>query len=243
MINIVCLKWGDKYGPEYVNRLYNMCKKFYTNPFKFYCATDNAVDLNPEIQTLDLKDYEIPEGKFGGKVFTAEKIRLLNSFNEKTLLLDLDILIFNDITEYVDSIDLKDKPYFIENPWSDPVHIKRNYGKITCNINSSFVVGNKVTTETLKSKILNSNYDYFATKFRSLDKTLHYTCRDFINTHSKKSLVYSFNGGASYPDDMEVGKFRPEYDVCIFNNSHGKGLDIHDSSADWAIKYWESFDD
>ena len=24
---IICMKWGDKYGPEYVNRLYNMVSK------------------------------------------------------------------------------------------------------------------------------------------------------------------------------------------------------------------------
>lgn len=245
MINIVCLKWGDKYGPEYVNRLYNMCKKFYTNPFKFYCATDDSKGIIDDVNILDIKDFQIREGKWGGKVFTAEKIMLLRYFEEKTLLLDLDILILNDITEYVNSVDLEKFPYFIKNPWANQINLKRYYGSITCDINSSFVIGNKISMDLLHFKILDetfSNYDYYALKYRSLDKTLFYQCQDLINFHQDSKLVYSFNGGAHWPDDMEVGKFRPDYKICLFNNSHGEGLDIHDSNTNWAIEYWESFD-
>ena len=243
MLNIVCLKWGDKYGPEYVNRLYNMCTKFYTNPFTFYCATDNQVGIKPEINILDLKEFEVADGQWGGKVFTAEKIKLLNHFETKTLLLDLDILILSDITEYVDSVFLADKPCFIRNEWADQDNIKRNYGKITCDVNSSFVIGNKQSTANLNDKLFNNNYDYYSLKYRSLDKTLFYRFLSIIKFHDDKKLVYSFNGGASWPEDMEKGKYRPEYKVCLFNNSHGEGDDIHDSNTNWAIEYWESFDD
>ena len=30
---IICMKWGTKYGAEYVNRLYNMVKRNLTLPF------------------------------------------------------------------------------------------------------------------------------------------------------------------------------------------------------------------
>ena len=50
MLSILCLKWGDKYGPEYVNRLYNQCKEFIKLDFNFYCATDNSKNLNSKIQ-------------------------------------------------------------------------------------------------------------------------------------------------------------------------------------------------
>lgn len=246
MLNIVCLKWGDKYGPEYVNRLYNMCKKFYTNHFTFYCATDDSEGINKDIQILNYEDFKAPTGKWGGQVFTSEKIRLISYFEEKTLLLDLDVLILNDITEYVDSIELDSSPYFIKNAWADQYNLKRYYGKITCDINSSFVVGNKKSMSLLLFSIFGTNYgnyDYFALKYRSLDKTLFYHCQDLINFHDDPKLVYSFNGGAKWPEDMEVGKYRPDYKVCLFNNSHGQGLDIHDSNAEWAIEYWESFDE
>lgn len=243
MLNIVCLKWGTKYGPEYVNRLYSMCKKFYTAEFKFYCATDDSAGIRQEVNILDLAEFQVFDGAWGGRVFTAEKIKLLSNFNSKTLLLDLDILILNDITEYVNSVTLYNKPYVIRNTWANQHSIKRYYGSITCDINSSFVIGNNQSISFLKNKIFNKNYDYYALKYRSLDKTLFYVFQDDINFHEDKKLVYSFNGGASWPDDMERGKYRPDYKVCLFNNSHGEGSDIHDSNTNWAIEYWESFND
>ena len=37
MINIYTVKWGFKYGPEYVNRILEMCREHITQEFKFYC--------------------------------------------------------------------------------------------------------------------------------------------------------------------------------------------------------------
>jgi hypothetical protein len=54
MINIVCLKWGSKYGPEYVNRLYAGVKRNTTVPFRFWCFTDDASDIVPEVTTVPL---------------------------------------------------------------------------------------------------------------------------------------------------------------------------------------------
>jgi hypothetical protein len=54
MINIVCLKWGNKYGPEYVNRLYTGVKRNTTVPFKFWCFTDDATGIVPEVTTVSL---------------------------------------------------------------------------------------------------------------------------------------------------------------------------------------------
>ena len=41
-INVVCMKWGTMYGPEYVNNLYHMVKRNLTPPFRFVCFTDNG---------------------------------------------------------------------------------------------------------------------------------------------------------------------------------------------------------
>jgi hypothetical protein len=47
MINVCCVYYGDKYKPEYVQKLYNMVKRHLTIPFEFYCFTDhvNLFDL------------------------------------------------------------------------------------------------------------------------------------------------------------------------------------------------------
>jgi len=38
--NVVCYKFGDAYSSEYVNKLYHMCKKNITLPFRFICMTE-----------------------------------------------------------------------------------------------------------------------------------------------------------------------------------------------------------
>ena len=35
MIDIVCFKWGPKFGPEYVNNLYNAIQRHVTVPHRF----------------------------------------------------------------------------------------------------------------------------------------------------------------------------------------------------------------
>ena len=35
-MKIICLKWGDKFSHEHVNRLYKMVCKNYKNDFGFY---------------------------------------------------------------------------------------------------------------------------------------------------------------------------------------------------------------
>ena len=42
MKNVICMKWGDKFGPEYVNRLHRMVEKNLTIPHRFVCFTDNG---------------------------------------------------------------------------------------------------------------------------------------------------------------------------------------------------------
>jgi hypothetical protein len=41
MLNVACVKWGDAYGPEYVNRLCVMLERHLHVPFDFHCFTDD----------------------------------------------------------------------------------------------------------------------------------------------------------------------------------------------------------
>lgn len=47
---VVCVKQGDKYGPEYVNRLASMVRRHSTNPPRFVCFTENPEGLDPEVE-------------------------------------------------------------------------------------------------------------------------------------------------------------------------------------------------
>jgi len=239
MISILCLKWGDKYGPEYVNRLYNQCKEFINLDFNFYCATDNLKKINPEIKILDYNDYAIPVGKYGGKnqgkVFTAEKIKLIcdeKFYGTRVLLLDLDLLILKNLTNYLDNYH-PTKLALCESWWYDNKRFKRYYGKITCRLNSSFMYAYPENVKIISQELFNRNYDYYAFKFYSLDRTIQYNFLEHIEFHKDKKLLYSYSNSKS--------KRKLNYKVCIFNNSHGRGEDLHDLK-NWAYDYWKSYD-
>jgi hypothetical protein len=46
--NVICMKWGTKYGPEYVNRLYAMVRRHLTGDFRMVCLTDDPTGIRTE---------------------------------------------------------------------------------------------------------------------------------------------------------------------------------------------------
>ncbi|SET17982.1 glycosyl transferase [Paracoccus homiensis] len=105
----ICIKWGAKYGPEYVNRLYAMIARNVTPPFRLYCFTDDDSALHPDIaaRPLPVFDYEPPKRTFG----KWPKSRLWGDLGDVTgtvLFLDLDVIITGSLDEFFDYGDPED---------------------------------------------------------------------------------------------------------------------------------------
>ncbi|HCL85293.1 MAG TPA: hypothetical protein DIC45_02030 [Comamonadaceae bacterium] len=60
--HVICMKWGRKYGPEYVNRLYAMVRRHLGGDFNFVCLTDDAAGIRPEVQCLPIPPLDLPAG-------------------------------------------------------------------------------------------------------------------------------------------------------------------------------------
>lgn len=52
--NIICIKWGTLFGPEYVNRLYSGVRRNMKRPIRFMCMTEHAEGIHPDVEILDL---------------------------------------------------------------------------------------------------------------------------------------------------------------------------------------------
>lgn len=98
---ILCIKWGSRYGPEYVNRIYGMVARNITPPFQVVCFTDDARGVRPEVKCLPLPDLGCPvptnaPGKF-------RKVALWNAdlfgLTGVGLFLDLDIVITGSLDD------------------------------------------------------------------------------------------------------------------------------------------------
>jgi hypothetical protein len=103
MKNVICMKWGDRYGAEYVNKLYSMVKRNLTPPFRFICFTDNMQGIDQGIECHPMPGVYVPEKydcspwrKLG--VFTKD----LAELKGKVLFLDLDIIIIKNIDCFFD---------------------------------------------------------------------------------------------------------------------------------------------
>jgi hypothetical protein len=91
--NAVCLKYGDKYSAEYVNRLYRMVKRHTTGDVGFYCMTENAKGLDPEIKIVPLPSSVQLQGWWYKPYVFSKDFPVTG----KLLFLDLDIVIIDNI--------------------------------------------------------------------------------------------------------------------------------------------------
>jgi hypothetical protein len=96
---VLCMKWGTKYGPEYVNRLYGMVRRQLRGDFRFVCLTDRSDGVRDEVLCLPIPDLALPPGipeRGWTKLttFTAD----LHGLQGTALFLDLDVVIVDDIT-------------------------------------------------------------------------------------------------------------------------------------------------
>jgi len=93
MANIICMKWGAKFGPEYVNRLHSMVERNLTLPHRFVCFTDDPTGIAPGVEIRPLPPMDLPPGKERGwrKLSTFQSP--LADLKGPTLFLDLDIVV------------------------------------------------------------------------------------------------------------------------------------------------------
>ena len=233
MIKFITLKWGTKYGPEYVNRLHNSLKVHYKKPFQFVCFTDDSSGLNCDAVPLS----DLVTSTY--KVFTSEKLETFNKFQSgKFCLLDLDILIMNDLTAYFDQYDFCE-PRIIFNRWQDHSRIHNSYFVGDCFINSSFVTWKDDQLAWLY-KLYMDNINIVEYRYRSLDKFIFYSSFDRLHFHPE-NIVYAYSFGAKFPNDVEQYKYRPDYNIALFHTSHKEGLELHEAEG-WAKKMWYSYD-
>ena len=59
---VICMKWGTKYGPEYVNRLYAMVRRHLTGDFRMVCLTDDATGIRNEVECFPIPALDLPPG-------------------------------------------------------------------------------------------------------------------------------------------------------------------------------------
>ena len=251
MMNFICIKWGTKYGPHYVNNLYRMVQENYHNDFTFTCYTDDSTGLNCDTKDIPDIDPLHPKYWFGKENYCWDRSKFL-MFNSHNFLgydghwcfLDLDVIIQNDIT---DIHELSLKPRLIHVQWQNPNHkhdrkfidIRGTY------FSSSVMCWNKDQCEHIFWDAIEEEQQIFRTFYKGTDNYHYWRQRDFWK-NIPNDWVYSYNRGKSYPDDIKSHKYREECKFCLFNvdviKADNKQIKIDELEDDKLLRLWHGND-
>lgn len=105
-VNVLCLKWGTRYGPHYVNILFQSVKRHLRRPFRFYCCTDDGSGLMEGVEVIPFPSR--PLGFPSSKTWPDVMVKLvltrdgLGNLSGPTLFLDLDVAIMDEIDCFFD---------------------------------------------------------------------------------------------------------------------------------------------
>jgi hypothetical protein len=100
-VNVICIKWGTKYGPHYVNRLRSMVARHLSHPHRFVCFTDDAEGIDAEVEVHPLPEVRLPDGlpeRGWGKLGTFHEG--LAGLEGPTLFLDLDLVVVGSLDAF-----------------------------------------------------------------------------------------------------------------------------------------------
>ncbi len=233
-MHFLCMKWGNKYSPDYVNNLYKMVKENYSKRHKFICYTDDpeGIDKNIKIRTIPKVDSLHPDFWFGKENYCWDRSKFLVLNSHRWLrtkgpfcYLDLDVVIQNNID---DIFELSKTPHMIYTHWEDPSVLKdRRFQDVRGTLYNSSVMlwcnneGEKIYNDVIKHKDV-----VYKTFWKGTDN--YYPWREYQVVGDNywsflpKDWVYSYNRGQEFPNDLTEHLYRETAKFCIFDSPTGR---------------------
>lgn len=219
---IVCVKWGVKYGPEYVNRLYGMVSRNITPPFRVVCLTDDRTGIRPEVECFDLPELGVPQpkntlGKWRKQVLWAHEVPGLEGV---ALFIDLDSVVVGSLDDYF-SIGDPDDVYVARN-WARPLERlgQTSVFRFKVGSNPHLLEGVRADPQGIADKYgfeqhyvtanVNGGVKFWPeswTKHFRLHCLMPFPLRYFVRAHIPAgSRIITFPGGPN-PDDVVEGRW------------------------------------
>ena len=127
MQTIICMKWGSRYGPEFVNRLYSSVKRHTKRETSLYCFTDDVHGIDKNVICRPLPKISLPESI---SLTPWRKLSVwqypLNDLSGDILFLDLDLVITGNLDRF---FDYEPGSYCVIENWTQ---IGQNIGNTSC---------------------------------------------------------------------------------------------------------------
>lgn len=109
--NIVCIKWGTKFPPYYVNRLYAGVKRGLKRPFRFVCFTEHPEGIREEVEihplpVVPFEDEMVRAMTTGKRRGAWRKVTMAKpgevGLEGPTLVMDLDVVVVGNLDDLFD---------------------------------------------------------------------------------------------------------------------------------------------
>ncbi|MEQ1712065.1 MAG: hypothetical protein ABL908_11775 [Hyphomicrobium sp.] len=124
---VICIKWGTRYGADYVNRLASMIWRNTARPTRVICFTDDATGIDPRVVIQPLP--AIPNIPARVQWTGWRKLSLwqypLADLGGDVLFFDLDVVITGSIDEF---FDFEPGRFAVAENWSE---MGQNIGNTT----------------------------------------------------------------------------------------------------------------
>lgn len=103
MQTIICIKWGDRYGIDYLNRLASMVRRNSSRETRLICFTEDGKGADPSVTIAPLPPINLPAHK---SITPWRKLSLwqypLGDLSGDVLFFDLDVVITGPIDDFFD---------------------------------------------------------------------------------------------------------------------------------------------
>jgi hypothetical protein len=122
-VAVGCVKWGTRFGADYVNVLYRAVRDHLRSPHRFVCLTNQPEGLDPSIEVRPVPEFGVPPEQwtlggcwpkvalFAPGVFADEEI---------VLYLDLDLMVVGALDGFIDLI--RERPgFYTLREWNPPL--------------------------------------------------------------------------------------------------------------------------
>lgn len=221
MINFLCVKWGNKYSPHYVNVLYNMVSRNVDCEFKFFCYTEDSSGIEDQINIIPIQsDLE-------GWWLKLDLLDIMDS--GCNILLDLDIVIVNRLDRLIST---KTRTLsVIYSMWKEGFLQPTLSEKRHSTLYNSSIMKWQGNQGKIISNYFKQNKEYLLFKYRGIDTFLFNERVDVDILPS--GIAYSYWKGARFLKDSTPEKLRKDYEICIVNHAPKP----HEIDS-WIKEYW-----
>lgn len=114
---VLCMNWGAKYSPEYVNRLYGMVARQLWQPVRFLCLTDNPDGIRADVACHPIPDLPLPSGLGSWRKLAAFSPKVAGLLGETAIFLDLDLVIVGALEPFFE----QSGEFLIIRDWRRPL--------------------------------------------------------------------------------------------------------------------------